>query len=98
MDTEQIKKLIAWLENRVSLIDDNGKIIIKFAELTAEDFNSAGFGEEVIALTMKAEWWREMATDIEETPDFAEPEATSEQVLKYARDVVREYITKRLLS
>jgi hypothetical protein len=37
-----------------------------------------------------------MVTDVVETPEFAEPEDSPEQVLNYAKDVVREYIWKRL--
>ena len=57
---------------------------------------SNGFDEEVVTLTLKSSWWREMVTDIVETPDFADPEESPEQVLQYARDLVFEYVGKRL--
>jgi hypothetical protein len=39
-----------------------------------------------------------MVTDIVETPDYAEPGESSAQVLEYARDVVKEYVAKRLYT
>ena len=39
-----------------------------------------------------------MVTDIIETPDFAEPGESPQQVLQYARDVVKEYVAKRLFT
>ena len=37
-----------------------------------------------------------MVADIIDTPEFAEPDESPEQVLQYARDVVVEYFRKRL--
>ncbi len=58
----------------------------------------AGFASEAVELTIGSDWWAEMTTDIVETPDFAEPGESPDQVLQYARDVVKEYVAKRLYT
>jgi len=57
-----------------------------------------GFESEAVERTLESNWWAEMVTDIVETPDFAEPDESPEQVLGYARDVVKEYVAKRLYT
>ena len=96
MEKEVIKKLIAWLQMRVNLVEGRQEITISFAEPGIVDFRRQGFGDDAIELTLEREWWAEMETDIVETPDFAEPGESPAQVLTYARDVVSEYIRKRL--
>ncbi|NIO29556.1 MAG: hypothetical protein GTO29_13495 [Candidatus Latescibacteria bacterium] len=96
MDTEQIKKMNLWLQSRISMDNTADGIVIKFDEPTAADFIAQGFDEETVNLTIKSSWWSEMVTDIIETPDFVDPEESPEQILKYARDLVFEYVGKRL--
>jgi hypothetical protein len=95
MEKDEIKKMYEWIQNRVGHGDGD---TITFDEPTAEDFAAQGFGKEVVALTLGSAWWAEMATDIVETPDYAEPGESPEQVLGYARDVVVEYVRKRLFT
>jgi len=97
MDIQQIKKLISWLEKRISLTDNDANLI-KFDKPVPEDFIAAGFDDEMIEITLKASWWNEMVTDIIETPDFAEPDTSPETVSGYARDIITEYVNKRLLA
>ena len=96
MKKDDIRKLIEWLQARVDLSGTGDGIVVTFDEPGAGDLRSEGFEDEVIGLTLERDWWGEMATDIVETPDFAEPDESPDQVLKYARDVVSEYIRKRL--
>jgi len=96
MKKDEIIRLIAWLQTRVNLAKGGDEITIIFDEPGAGDFPSHGFDQDVIDLTLEREWWAEMATDIVETPTFAEPDQSAEQVLAYARDVVSEYVRKRL--
>jgi hypothetical protein len=98
MKQEQIKDLIAWLGEKISISIIGDKKVISFDEPPPGDFADAGFGDDVIDLTLNATWWRDMRGDIIETPEFAEPEADEATVLKYARDVVYEYISKRLIT
>jgi hypothetical protein len=96
VDTKEIIRLNQWLQSRVNLDEHAEGIAIRFSEPTAEDLLHQGFGEEIIDLTLQSSWWSDMVTDIVETPDFAEPDESAEQVLEYARDLVVEYIAKRL--
>jgi hypothetical protein len=96
MKPEEIKRMNLWLQSRITMEERAGEIVIKFDEPAADDFFAQGFDEEVVSLTLKSDWWPEMAADIIETPEFAEPEDSPEQVLEYARDLVFEYIGKRL--
>ena len=96
MSPEQIRKMNSWLQSRVTLEESPEGIAIRFDEPAAIDFQAEGFDEEAVKLTLGSDWWKEMVTDIIETPDFAEPGDTPEQVLQYARDLVVEYVGKRL--
>ena len=96
MTKEKIRKLIRWLQARITLSEGGDGINISFDEPDSGDFRGQDFGDDVIGLTLEREWWAEMAMEIVETPDFAEPDESTKQVLDYARDVVSEYIRKRL--
>ena len=97
MEKNDIQKLYGWLQERVTLVREAPATAIAFDEPGEQDFRDAGFSEEAVELTLGSAWWAEMVTDIVETPDFAEPEEPPEQILTYARDVVKEYVWKRLL-
>ena len=96
MTPDQIKKMNSWLRDRIALDENAQDIKVTFNEPDAGDFSAAGFEEEAVRLTLRSDWWKDMVTDILETPDFAGPEESPEQVLQYARDVVVEYVAKRL--
>ena len=98
MDNDEIKRLYEWIQTRVALGDGADKVTILFDEPTARDFEDQEFGAEAISFTLESGWWAEMAADIVETPDYAEPGESPEQVLGYARDVVVEYVRKRLFT
>jgi len=96
MEKEDIKRMYEWVQNRVRLVPDSDKTVIAFDAPTTDDFKEQGFDDELASLTLGSAWWPEMVADIIETPEFAEPDETAEQVLQYARDVVVEYVRKRL--
>ena len=98
MEADEIKRMYQWIQARVALGDGADKVTILFDEPTARDFEDQEFGAEAISLTLESGWWAEMAADIVETPDYAEPGESPEQVLRYARDVVVEYVRKRLFT
>ena len=98
MEADEIKRMYEWIQTRVVLGERADKVTIVFDEPTARDFEDRGFGAEAISLTLESRWWAEMAADIVDTPDYAEPGESPEQVLKYARDVVVEYVRKRLFT
>jgi len=91
---DQLRDIVEYLQNRVCLIAETERAIA-FNPPTAEEMNAAGLDEDTASRLTSAPWWQEMVDDIVETPEFAEPEASAEVVLGYARDVVQEYIGKR---
>jgi len=98
MEADEIRRMYEWIQGRVTLADATDGIAVAFDEPTVDDFAEAGFAPEAVERTLESDWWTEMATDIVETPDFAEPNESPEQVLGYARDVVKEYVAKRLFT
>ncbi len=96
MDKDEIKRLYEWIQSRVTLDDQGDGIAVSFEEPDPDDFSDADFDPEVVELTLDSDWWEEMVVDIIETPDYAEPHESPDQVLEYARDVVKEYVAKRL--
>lgn len=96
MDKDEIRRLYEWIQGRVELHSIGDDLTISFDEPAAGDLAAQGFSTEAVERTIGSSWWREMVTDIVETPEFAEPDDSPEQVLAYAKDVVREYIWKRL--
>ena len=98
MEPDEIKRMYEWIQGRVKLADIADGIGITFDEPDSAAFAEAGFEGEAVDLTLGSDWWAEMVTDIVETPEYAEPGESPEQVLGYARDVVREYVAKRLYT
>ena len=98
MEDHEIKRMYEWIQKRVKLADATDGIAITFDEPGPDDFEEAGFSAEAVELTLSSDWWSEMATDVVETPDYAEPGESPQQVLEYARDVVKEYVAKRLYT
>jgi hypothetical protein len=98
MDADEIRRMYEWIQGRVALADATDGIAITFDEPGSDDFAGAGFPPDAIELTLGSDWWSEMVTDIVETPEFAEPGEGPHKVLEYARDVVKEYVAKRLYT
>lgn len=92
--SDQLRAVVEHLQSRVRLVT-GGKREIAFSPLTAGEMASAGLDIETVDRLLSSPWWSEMVDDIIETPGFAEPEASPEVVLGYARDVIRETIGKR---
>ena len=98
MEADEIRRMYQWIQDRVTLADDTDGVAIIFDEPGPDDFEEAGFESEAVELTLESEWWSEMASDVVETPDFSEPDESPEQILEYDRDVVKEYVAKRLYT
>jgi len=92
---DQLRAIAEYLEYRVKLVTE-GDRAISFDPPSAEEMAAAGLDGPTATSLTSAPWWREMVDDVIETPDFAEPDATPMVVLGYARDVIREYLGKRL--
>ncbi|MDX2436596.1 MAG: hypothetical protein QNL88_06040 [Acidobacteriota bacterium] len=96
MEKADIQKMYEWIQSRVRLVPGSDESVIAFDAPTAQDFKECGFSEEDTALSLGSAWWPEMVVDVIETPKYAEPDESAEQILQYARDVVVEYFRKRL--
>ena len=91
---DQLRHIVEFLENRIYLVVE-GEGTIAFSPPTAEEMAAAGLDRATATRLTSTSWWPEMVGDIIETPEFAEPDASPEVVLGYARDVIREHIGKR---
>ena len=99
MTPDDLKKIISFLKARVSLGGEkaDSPIQIDFDVPDTEKMVRAGLDPEGSKKILNASWWDEMVNDIIETPDFCEPDDPPEQVLIYARDVVSDYLRKRVV-
>lgn len=98
MNPNELRAIIAYLSDKVGLESTEAvdSIVISWQNPTEEEMISAGLNADGVKRILNASWWQEMATDIVETPDFCEPEDSPQQVLEYARDVVADYLRKRV--
>lgn len=94
MKPEDLRAIMKYLEERVRLADPGGRQVV-FDEPTADEMVAAGLDSNGVRRILQQSWWQEMIEEVVETPDFCEPTDSPEQVLRYARDVVAEYIRKR---
>ena len=95
MTPDELRAAIAFLEHRVELAESARPTTIAFATPSADDLVGIGLAENDARRLLEAAWWPEMVAEIIDTPSFCgagEPPGT---VLRYARDVVGEYVRKR---
>jgi hypothetical protein len=85
---------MTYLESRVRLAEE-GSRSVAFEMPGEAELLEAGLDPEGVRRMLAAPWLPEMVSEVLETPEFCEPEDSPEQVLRYARDVVGEYIRKR---
>ena len=98
MTPDDLRAVISFLNSRVSIGGEkaNSPLQIVFDTPDLSDMTKAGLNPEGLKEILNADWWDEMVNDIIETPDFCEPDDPPEQVLKYAQDVVMDYLRKRV--
>jgi hypothetical protein len=99
MTPDDLKKIISFIESRVSICGEKADSLVKIA-FDAPDLDTmgrAGLDPEGSEEIINASWWDDMVNDIIETPDFCEPDEPPEQVLIYARDVVSDYLRKMVV-
>ena len=94
MTPEQLRAIIAYLRERVHLAKST--LVITFHAPREEEMIDAGLNSKGVKQILGVPWWEEMVTDIVETPDYCDPDDSPQQVLGYARDVVSDYIRKRI--
>lgn len=91
---DQLREIVDYLQNRVNLVRADDRTIA-FEPPTSAEMTAGGLDAATVNRLLAVPWWQEMIDDIIDTPDFAEPEASEEVVLGYARDVIREFIGKQ---
>ena len=98
MTAEDIIAIMAFLRNRITLNaeQERNPPVIVFQDPTEDEMIAAGINADAVRQVRNAPWWSEMVTDIVETPDFCEPDDPPHQVLAYAKDVVSDYVQKRV--
>jgi hypothetical protein len=94
MNPDDVRKLIAHLEAQVRLAGDATRAVT-FDLPDQASMLAAGLHPDGVAQLLAAPWAQEMAVEVRETPEFCAPDDPPEQVLRYARDVVGEYVRKR---
>ncbi len=95
MTADDLRNIMAYLRDKVQL-ETADSVQLKFNAPTKDKMIQAGLNAEGIQQIISADWWEEMITDILETPDFCEPDESPEQILEYAKDVVSDFLRKRV--
>jgi hypothetical protein len=95
MTPEDQLRLIRFLEGRVQPAGSEGRQM-DFELPGREELLKAGIPEEGVTRLLAAPWLEEMAQEVRDTPEFCGQEVEPSRVLRYARDVVGEYLRKRL--
>lgn len=98
MIPDELRAIVDFLKRRVYLEDrgTGGGVGIGFDAPGEDELGQAGLNLEGCRQILDAPWWGEMVRDIVETPEMCDPDDPPEQILEYARDVVSEYIAKRV--
>jgi hypothetical protein len=98
MTPDELRAIMASLRERVCLDPKEAKspVVITFHAPTEEEMIGEGLNAEDVKRILRVSWWEEMVTDIIETPDYCDSGDSPQQVLEYARDVVSDYIRKRV--
>ena len=94
MTPQQLRELIGYLEERVRLAAESSRHIV-FDPPAETEMIGAGLDPDGVRRLLAVAWWQEMVDEVIETPEFCDPDEPPEQLLRYARDVVGEYIRKR---
>jgi hypothetical protein len=95
MTPDELRAVVADLEARVTLADPGPPAVVAFAVPAAAEVERLGVAASEARRLLGAPWWPEMVTDIVDTPGFCGEGEAPETVLRYARDVVGEYVRKR---
>ena len=98
MSPDELRAIMEFLRQKVGLKDRGaeGEVAVGFEVPTPDELARAGLNPEGCRQILEAPWWDEMVADIVETPEMCDPDDPPEQVLAYARDVISEYIRKRV--
>lgn len=94
LQPEDLRRLMEYLQG---LVTASGSRSIAFEIPDGKAMLDAGLHAAAVRQLLVAPWLEEMIADVRETPEFCSPEETSDEILRYARDVVAEYLRKRFV-
>ncbi len=94
MEADDLKALMAALVKRVRLTDAKSRVVA-FDVPTKDALIAEGLHPVGVRKLLLAPWWNEMIEEVLETPSFCDENEAPETVLRYAQDVVVEYLRKR---
>jgi len=94
LTADDLRRLIAYLEARVEPVPGSSPAV-RFELPGREAMLAGGLHPDAVERLLAAPWLAEMVDDVLETPEFCAPDDSPGQVLRYARDVVGEYVRKR---
>ena len=97
MKPEELKAIIYYFRDKIQLSPESstGKPVIQFTPPDLQELTGAGLNAEGSNRLLSMPWFDEMVTDVIETPDMCGPDEDPQRVLKFARDVISEYIAKQ---
>ncbi len=95
MTANDLRAIMAYLRDKVA-VETADSVQVKFQTPTEDEMVQERLNPEGVRRILSADWWEEMITDIIETPDFCESDEPPEQILEYAKDVVSDYLMKRV--
>jgi len=98
LKSDELRAIIEFLRQKVRLRDggSDGGVCIEFGTPTRDEMIESGLDAAGCTAILEAPWWEEMVTDIIETPEMCDTDDSPEQILEFARDVVSEYVRKRV--
>jgi hypothetical protein len=94
MTADELRRMIDFLESEVRM-SPTGARELTFAVPSEQALLAEGFEPDWVSQLIGAPWLEKMVQDVLETAEFCDPSDSPEQVLRFARDVVGEYIRKR---
>jgi hypothetical protein len=89
---DAVRAMITHLENLVVRNDDG---TIGFQIPSHDALIDAGLEQPAVDRLLEAAWLDEMVADVVETPEYCEPDAAPDEVLRFAKDAIKETIWKR---
>ena len=97
MTPDELRAIMEYLMARVRLSDQAAgeEVAVEFDAPAADQMAGAGLNADGCRQILEAPWWDEMVADVVETPEMCDTDDPPDRVLRYARDVVSEYIRKR---
>jgi len=97
MEADALRAIVAFLQGRVEVREEEGSgaLLVTFPTPTAEEMDRAGLDGALSRRLLAADWFPEMVDEVVTTPAFCAPDDPPGLVLRYARDVVAEYVAKR---